>query len=144
MWRVGVPLAMSFLVRRAMGEVSYDALSTGAVPRPPSYVFGVVWPVLYLLLGGVLYRTRSPLVLFLWILNMALNLSWTYVVFVRGGVVAGMYLIVGMIGLTMQMSLLTQDRWSRGMLMPYLTWLIVALILNVEMVRASKREKIEK
>lgn len=144
MWRVGVPLAMSFLVRRATGEVSYDSLSTGAVPRPPSYVFGVVWTALYLLLGGVLYRTRSPLVLSLWILNMALNLSWTYVVFVRGGVVAGMYLIVGMIGLSMQMSLLTQDLWSRGMMMPYISWLIVALILNVEMVRASKREKIEK
>lgn len=122
-----------------MGEVNYRAVPTGAIPTPPSYVFGIVWTVLYLLLGGVLYRTRAPILLALWAFNMLVNLSWTYIVFVRKNVVGGVYLIVSMIGSTLAFAFLTDDKWSRGMLVPYLTWLIVALILNVEMARAGAK-----
>lgn len=139
MWRVATPLLLNFLVQGWMGEVNYRAIPTGAVPTPPSYVFGIVWTVLYLLLGGVLYRTRSPTLLALWTFNMLINLSWTYVVFVRQNVVGGIYLIVSMMGSTLAFAFLTDDKWSRGMLVPYLTWLMVALILNVEMARASAK-----
>lgn len=139
MWRIILPLTLSFVVERARGKVSYTKLPSGAIPRPPSYVFGVVWTVLYLLLGGVLYRTNELHLLFLWTLNMCINLSWTYVVFVRKWVLEGMYAIIVMMGTTFAMTILTDDKYSRAMLVPYLTWLVVALVLNVEMVRASKR-----
>lgn len=140
MWRVAVPLLLNFFVQGLMGEVNYRAVPTGAIPTPPSYVFGIVWTVLYLLLGGVLYRTRAPILLALWAFNMLVNLSWTYIVFVRENVVGGVYLIVSMIGSTLAFAFLTDDKWSRGMLVPYLTWLIVALILNVEMARAGAKK----
>jgi benzodiazapine receptor len=139
MWRVAVPLLLNFFVQGLMGEVNYRAVPTGAIPTPPSYVFGIVWTVLYLLLGGVLYRTRAPILLALWAFNMLVNLSWTYIVFVRKNVVGGVYLIVSMIGTTLAFAFLTDDKWSRGMLVPYLTWLMVALILNVEMARGDAK-----
>lgn len=143
MWRIGLPLALNFLVQTAMGDVSYKSASTGAIMRPPSYVFGIVWTLLYLLLGGVLYRTKATYLLVLWVLNMIVNLSWTYLVFVRKQVVGGIYSIVVMMGLTLAMTLLSDDKWSRAMLVPYLTWLVVALILNVEMARGIKRVRFE-
>lgn len=143
MWRIAIPLVLNFLVQKTMGKVSYTRVSTGAIPRPPSYVFGIVWTALYLLLGGVLYRTTAPYLLVLWVLNMLINLSWTYLVFVRKEVVGGIYSIVAMMGVTVAMALLTDDKWSRAMLVPYLTWLIVALILNVEMARGTKKVRFE-
>ena len=47
----------------------------------------------------------------------------------------GIFIIVGMIGTLLSMIVSTSDVISKNLLLPYMTWLIVALLLNIELLR---------
>jgi tryptophan-rich sensory protein len=109
--------------------------------QPPSYVFGIVWSTIYLLFGAYLYNvleTHEPFIywiMFLWILNFVLNLVWSPVVFIYKKYTIGVYMIVLMISTLIGLMISTVNVVSKNMLIPYISWLILALLLNVELVR---------
>lgn len=113
--------------------------------QPPGYVFGVVWTILYMLLGVYLFllvheRKTNPYftsMMLVFVLNMLLNLSWTPIVNRQKEYVFGIFIIAAMISTTLILMSLDNKRFNRTLLVPYVSWLLVALLLNVELARLN-------
>ncbi|HET6940903.1 MAG TPA: TspO/MBR family protein [Sphingomicrobium sp.] len=106
---------------------------------PPGWVFGVVWPILYALLGVALAlvlaepptaRRRGALILFF--AQLALNFAWSPVFFAAHAIQPALAIIVVMVGLAaLSASQFRQICLLAGLLMlPYLLWLCFAAALN--------------
>ena len=106
---------------------------------PPNYVFGIIWPILYLLMTIsvllVLFNKKcypycSPITFF--ILQLILNLSWTTVFFQLRQPLISLIMIVFIIGITAYTALkfYPYSKIASILLVPYLLWLCVAFSLN--------------
>jgi len=106
---------------------------------PPGWVFGLVWPILYALLGVALAlvlaepqsaRRRKALLLFY--AQLALNLAWPPIFFAGHDIRLGLITIVAMAALAAAAGgQFYRIRPIAGMLMaPYLAWLVFAAMLN--------------
>ena len=105
--------------------------------QPPGYVFAIVWTLLYLLLGlylkSLLQTKQTSFLLFLFTANMILNYAWMPVVNGYGQVQAGIFMIAAMLCLSgLMFALDTTNSVRRALLVPYMVWLLVAMLLNVE------------
>lgn len=108
---------------------------------PPSYLFGIVWTILYFLMGFALYRVRvsrnhakdrrSAIVLF--VLVMLFELLWTVFFFtfhIKGfsAIWCGLlFLITGLCVLLFR----TVDKTAAKLMLPTLIWTGFALYLNI-------------
>ena len=103
---------------------------------PPSYVFGIVWTFLYILLA--LYfifaisikGTEYAMIYF--VLQMIVNLSWTYVFFKRRNFSLALGMTIFMI-LATAMSMWEMFKINKLLpllLVPYILWLCLAGYLN--------------
>jgi tryptophan-rich sensory protein len=104
---------------------------------PPSWAFGPVWTVLYLLIGWAGARklelggARS-----LWALQMVLNLTWTPVFFGLRAPVPALGIIAAML-ITIVAFIVREwrtDRTSALLFVPYAAWVSVATALNLAIV----------
>ena len=106
---------------------------------PPSYVFGIVWPVLYIfmtisvlivLFDKKCYPYCTPITYFL--LQLVLNLSWTTVFFRLHMPVLAFIMIILIMLITGYTALqfYPYSKLASFLLVPYLLWLCVALSLN--------------
>ena len=138
-----VPFSISSIV--TFFTVKPDAYAKNLPLQPPSFVFGIAWSVIYLLYGAYLYsvlNTKEPYlywILILWTINFVLNLAWSPIVFNYKQYTNGVYMIVLMISTLIGLLITTSNVVSRILLLPYITWLILALLLNVELVRRNER-----
>ena len=109
--------------------------------QPPSWAFGVTWPILYALMGIalaiVLTSPRSKprsrgLVLFF--AQLALNYSWSPVFFGAGMIDWAFVIIMGMnVLVTATIISFWRVKPLAGLLLlPYLAWLCLATALNHE------------
>ena len=120
--------------------------------EPPGYVFAIVWNIIYVLYGlflvfglhGRRLVKSNVYVLFciLWWTNMLLNMSWTPIYAcdrsLKNSKRSFWVIILLILTLLMLLSISMISYKSIGMtfsLLPYLTWLLVALLLNLEVVR---------
>jgi tryptophan-rich sensory protein len=106
---------------------------------PPGAAFGIVWPVLYALLGialaMILAERPSPrrrLALILFFIQLALNFAWSPIFFAGHDIVLAKWVIFLMAAIAAaaarQFFVL---RKPAGILMlPYLAWLVFAATLN--------------
>lgn len=103
--------------------------------QPPGYVFGIVWTVLYLLLGVYLSRLpkQNRVLWALFAANMLLNLAWMPVVNGYRKVTWGIFMIAAMLGLTGLMLVYDKNPSRKALLVPYMTWLLVGILMNVEL-----------
>lgn len=114
--------------------------------QPPGYVFGIVWTIIYLLLGVYLYlliqqrKTNKyfTFMLSVYIINLLLNLSWTPVVNVQKKYKLGIFIIALMIFTVLTLIAIDDKRLNRTLLIPYVSWLLLALLLNVELTRVNQ------
>ena len=120
------------------GNPWFDALAKPAL-MPPGWVFGVVWTLLYILLGlalALILHAKGargrPLALGLFLAQMALNYAWSPLFFAAHEVGAAFVVIVLMVVLSAVTALLfARIRRSAALLMlPYLAWLFFAAYLN--------------
>lgn len=105
---------------------------------PPPWLFGVVWPVLFTLLGVALYlvwrmdHPRRTLALGLFVAQMAFNVAWTPVFFRA----QNLALALGVIGALLLLVVPTAvafgrvDRRAGLLVVPYLLWVAFAAVLN--------------
>ena len=107
---------------------------------PPGWAFGVVWPILYALMGTALAmvlvdRTsdRRRFALTLFFIQLALNLSWSPIFFAAHDITLAKWVIFIMaICAAGAAGQFLRIRQAAGLLMvPYLAWLIFAAVLNV-------------
>ena len=106
---------------------------------PPGWAFGVAWTILYICLGlslAMLIHARGARsrgrILALFLVQLAINYSWSPVFFGMHRVTLGLVLIAAMIVLTLVlMALLWRVRKAAALLLiPYLGWLCFAAALN--------------
>ncbi len=123
----------------------YQLLTLPAL-RPPDWAFGVVWTLLYILIGVSLAivlnargaRGRSSAIA-IFAIQMVLNLAWTPLFFGAHQVTAGLILLI----VLFVAALLTTIAFGRirpiaaWLLVPYLAWLVVATALNWQIDRAN-------
>jgi len=114
--------------------------------QPPGYVFGIVWTIIYLLLGVYLYlliqqrKTNKyfTFMLSVYIINLLLNLTWTPVVNIHKQYKLGIFIIALMIFTVLTLIAIDDKRLNRTLLIPYVSWLFLALLLNVELTRVNQ------
>jgi translocator protein len=113
--------------------------------QPPGYVFGIVWTLIYIMLGFYLYllvqQRKSnqyfTYMLTLFVINLLFNLSWTPIVNIHKKFKLGILLIALMIFTLFLLISIDNKPVNRSLLIPYLSWLFLALLLNVELARNS-------
>lgn len=135
---LGIPLAvggLSALLSGGMEDYPVQAPLT-----PPGWVFGVVWTVLYLIMGYASYRVlEAPAAreeknkaLLLYGIQLALNFLWSPVFFGLRWPLAAFGILVALwicLWLTMQ-SFSKIDETAGNLLLPYILWVTFAGYLN--------------
>ncbi|WP_262177849.1 TspO/MBR family protein [Haloarcula laminariae] len=124
----------------ALGGPGSDWFQSLAKPAiyPPPWLFGVVWPVLFSLLGVALYlvwRTDHPgrrLALGLFGAQMAFNVAWTPVFFRAQNLALALAVIVGLLALAGPTAVAFGriERTAGLLMVPYLLWVAFAAVLN--------------
>lgn len=137
--------ASGWLSNSGYGNGWFDALEKPFF-MPPGWAFGLVWPILYLLLGIALAmilaeppsdRRRNALTLFF--LQLALNFSWSPIFFAAHDISLAKYVIFAMAALAAGAAgQFFRLRKAAGLLMaPYLAWLVFAAMLNAAIGRLN-------
>ncbi len=109
--------------------------------QPPGWVFGVVWPTLYFMLGlafAMVLHARGArhrhVAVALFITQFLINLTWSPVFFGQHQVTAAFYIILVML----VMAIATTFAFARvrkaaaWLMVPYLVWISFASILNFQ------------
>jgi len=105
---------------------------------PPSWVFGPVWSVLYVSMAVAMWLTWISAhdtrvgALVWWLLQLALNIAWSWLFFGltrTGWAMAELLLLIGMVILCIR-AFSASSRLAAVLMTPYLLWLIFAWALN--------------
>ena len=127
-----------WLSQSGYGNSWFDALQKPSF-MPPGYLFGIVWPLLYALLGIAVAmilaespsdRRRTALIVFF--VQLALNFAWSPIFFAAHDIrLARAVIILMAILATAAAVQFYRLRQVAGLLMtPYLAWLVFAAALN--------------
>tara|TARA_B100001063_G_C16705308_1_gene524871 strand:+ start:318 stop:767 length:450 start_codon:yes stop_codon:yes gene_type:complete len=112
----------------------YDELIKSSL-NPPGFVFGLVWPILYLLMAIVSFQA-SEKIWKLFILQLILNAAWSWIFFYFQAPIIALLDIVFLI--VINLKILGQLRSLSTLLfslyLPYLVWLFFAAFLNISII----------
>lgn len=126
------------LSNSGFGNGWFDALAMPDI-MPPGWVFGLVWPILYTMLGvalAMILNARGAAgrgkALALFALAFVLNLGWSPLFFAAHQVTAALYLILTMLPVTIATAFAFGRIRSAAawLLVPYMVWISFAAILN--------------
>lgn len=108
---------------------------------PPPVAFGVVWPILYAMIGLSLALVCSAwgargrrLGIVLFVIHLPINLAFTPVFFGNQNIVGGL-IVLGLVDVTLiaMIASFWRVRRSAGLLLlPYLAWVLFATALNYQ------------
>lgn len=103
--------------------------------NPPGYVFGIVWPILYLLMGITIWRTYS-VIKNLFYVQLFLNAIWSWLFFSFHLPLLALLDIWLLIFINLKILLLIskEDKLAAFLFAPYIIWLFFASYLNLYIV----------
>ena len=111
---------------------------------PPSYVFGIVWIILFVLLGYSMYRVwnyydtdfKRKFFAILYAANGLLIYWWSQLFFGRHDMAGAFYVIIGIIILAelMIITAFHNNKRAAYILFPYLLWILFATYLNATII----------
>ena len=127
-----------WLSQSGYGNPWFDALAKPSF-MPPGYLFGIVWPILYALLGVALAmilaapptpRRKTALILFF--VQLALNFAWSPIFFAGHDIALAKIVIFAMAALAAAAAgqFLRIKPIAGWLMAPYLCWLVFAATLN--------------
>lgn len=127
-----------FLLKTDVGEF-YESLIKPSF-APPASVFGIVWPILFVLMGISYYLIskndkKDPKVndaLFYYNLQLALNFVWSILFFgldLRFTAIFNIVILIAVL-IVMIVKFYKIDKKAALLNVPYLIWLIFAMFLN--------------
>lgn len=142
---IGLGSLSGWLSNSGYGNAWFDGIAKPFF-MPPGWVFGLVWPVLYALLGVALAiilqqpatkRRRKALILFL--VQLALNYAWSPIFFGAGEIRLALITVIVMTALAaMAAGQFWRLKPAAGVLMiPYLAWLCFAAALTMAIDRLN-------
>ncbi|WP_284125925.1 TspO/MBR family protein [Parerythrobacter aestuarii] len=149
LFAVPAVLLAAFLVQQftpgGPGNYWYDSLEKPAI-NPPSYLFGIVWPILYVLMGIALALVLSAwgakgrtAAIVLFVVQFVVNLAWSPVYFSLQQIDWALGLIVVLDVLVIAtIVLFWRVRMLAGiLLLPYLAWILFATVLNFQFLQLN-------
>jgi len=103
--------------------------------NPPSYVFGIVWPILYALMAFVSFRSADK-IWKLFIPQLILNAAWSWMFFFMHAPLLALINISILIFLNQKiLAILTKEsKLLFWLYLPYVLWLSFAGFLNASIV----------
>lgn len=135
-----IPLSLGFLsyLLTKNGISNYNLYLNKPSFSPPSYLFFIVWTILYLLMGlssYIIYNSMScykDTCLILYILNLLLNFFWPIIFF---NLEARLFAFIFLIFLDIVVFFMTYcfygiNKKSSYLLIPYIIWILYATVLN--------------
>lgn len=136
-----IPLLLGFIaaqLSRGTSEI-YTSLTLPSF-APPALVFPVAWSILYILMGISFYRIwmigqegyNIRLQKFFYATQLFLNFIWTPIFFyfeMRGLALLDIILLFVVVLMTIAL-FNNRDKLSAKLLLPYLLWIIFAMVLN--------------
>ena len=114
--------------------------------QPPGWLFGVVWPTLYFLMGlafAMILHARGArhrgLAITLFLIQFAINLTWSPVFFAQHQIGIAFFIILAMLVAAIATTVVfARVRKAAAWLMvPYLVWISFAAILNFQIDRLN-------
>ena len=107
--------------------------------NPPGVAFGIVWPILYLLVaiaGWRVFTSEGETPGWgLWLGQMILNWAWTPLFFGAHHIFWGIWIVLGALAFSLAFisAVWEKDRLSAWCFIPYAAWLSFALLLNASL-----------
>ena len=103
--------------------------------NPPSYIFGIVWPILYVLMAFVSFRSADK-IWTLFIPQLILNAAWSWIFFYMHAPVLALINISILIFLNQKIlvTLKNESKLLFLLYLPYVIWLGFAAFLNASIV----------
>jgi translocator protein len=108
---------------------------------PPQDAFGLVWPVLYVLIAAAAWRVwraahgaaPARTELSLWLAQLVVNAAWPGVFFglEAFGPAVAVIVVLDLLVVATIVAFWRRDRWAALLLVPYLLWILYATALNV-------------
>ena len=128
---------LSFLLTRN-GIENYSLNLIKPSFAPPSFLFGIVWTILYILMGissYLIYESMSchkSNCLLLYILNLVLNFTWPIIFFnLEARLFAFLFiLLLDTVVILMTLCFYGIDKRAGYLNIPYILWLLFATVLN--------------
>lgn len=133
------------LAQNGPGNTWFDALEKPAL-YPPAATFGIVWTVLYVLMGFALALVGSAwgargrgLAIAVFIVQFLVNLAWSPVFFGMHRITGGLIVIAVLDVLVIAtLVLFWRIRKLAGvLLLPYLGWILFATVLNFQFLQLN-------
>lgn len=136
-------MLLGFLSGAVGGDASspwFQALEKPGIYPPPA-TFGIVWSVLYALIGFALALVASAwgargrgAALIAFAVQLVLNLVWSPLFFGAHQITAAFYLLLVLdVAAIVAAVLMWRVRWQAGALMvPYIAWILFATALNYQ------------
>jgi len=120
------------------GDQPWFAALTKPSFYPPAAAFGIVWPILYVMLGvacalvGASQHPQRRAALVAFAVQLALNLAWSPAFFAahRIGLALGILLVLDVAALVTAVLFWRVRRAAGLLLVPYLLWIAFATALN--------------
>ena len=100
--------------------------------NPPGYVFGIVWPILYLLMSISAYRNFDSIAR-LFFIQLFFNTIWSWLFFfyqLPFIALLNIWLLI-FLNINILMVLAKRDKLSTVLYLPYVIWLLFASYLNL-------------
>ena len=112
-------------------DIWYQELTKSSL-NPPGYVFGIVWPILYLFMSIAAYRTFEKINKIFFV-QLFFNIIWSWLFFAFHLPVIALLDICLLIFLNVKVTivLFKTDRISTFLYIPYVLWLCFASYLNL-------------
>ena len=103
--------------------------------NPPSYVFGIVWPILYVLMAFVSFRSADK-IWALFIPQLILNAAWSWMFFFMHAPLLALINISILIFLNQKILVILkiESKLLFWLYLPYVLWLSFAAFLNASIV----------
>jgi len=115
----------------AANDIWYQDLNKSNL-NPPGFVFGIVWPILYILMSISAFRTFD-ITRNLFLFQLFFNALWSWLFFGFNMPVIALvniwFLII--LNIILFIKMFRIDRLSGILLLPYVIWLIFASYLNL-------------
>ena len=141
-WKLFVSILLPFLASAIGGLFTASSVSSWYVTlikpsfNPPSWIFGPVWPILYLLMGVSLYlvwiKKEDKKVFLIFGIQLFLNALWSILFF---GIKSPLYAFIEIIFLWAAIMITIFyfyriNKISSYLLIPYILWVSFAAVLN--------------
>ena len=103
--------------------------------NPPSFVFGIVWPILYVLMGIIAYKLAHKIAP-IFIMQLVLNAAWSWIFFYFHDPFIALLDIGLLIYLNQKILMVIKEESGAlyFLYLPYVLWLLFAAFLNASIV----------